>query len=155
MLSRPDRLKFASQINVQPPVPLIAPTKGWNTRDALDAMDPADAVTLDNWYPDASGVLVRNGFTPFASIISISTSILLADSSEAEYASGSPSAAVTGGAGVGAGIIVALLAHSANTITALTDSVGNTYSKVVNSHTHVDAEIWYNGSIASAIVGLA
>ena len=67
MLSSADRLKFASQNQVVPPVPLICPTKGWNTRDALDAMDPADAVQLDNWFPDASGVYIRNGFTPFAS----------------------------------------------------------------------------------------
>ena len=66
-LSPSDRAKFAQQNQVAPPVPLIAPVKGWNTRDALDAMDPADAVQLDNWYPDASGVLVRNGYIPFAS----------------------------------------------------------------------------------------
>ncbi len=67
MLSRSDRLKFASQNVVGPPVPVIAPVKGWNTRDALDAMDPADALQLDNWFPDASGVNVRNGFTLYVS----------------------------------------------------------------------------------------
>src|SRR6185312_15643555 len=66
MLSRADRLKLAAQNTVAPPIPLIAPVKGWNTRDALDAMDPQDAIQLDNFYPDASGVIVRNGFTPYA-----------------------------------------------------------------------------------------
>jgi hypothetical protein len=66
MLARADRIKLASQNIAQPLPPLIAPVKGWNTRDALDAMDPADAVLLDNWFPDAGGVVVRNGFTQYA-----------------------------------------------------------------------------------------
>lgn len=44
-----------------------APVKGWNARDELDAMDPLDAITLDNWFPDVTGVTVRSGFTQFAS----------------------------------------------------------------------------------------
>jgi hypothetical protein len=43
-----------------------APITGWNTRDALDEMPATDAVLLDNWYPDAQGVVVRNGFAPYA-----------------------------------------------------------------------------------------
>jgi hypothetical protein len=66
VLSRADRIKFASQNLAQPTPPLISPVKGWNTRDALDAMDPADAVLLDNWFPDAGGVIVRNGYTSYA-----------------------------------------------------------------------------------------
>lgn len=30
-------------------------------------MPATDAVLLDNWYPDAQGVVVRSGFTPYAS----------------------------------------------------------------------------------------
>ena len=37
-----------------------APVGGWNARDALEAMDPADAVQLDNWIP-ANGVVVGRG----------------------------------------------------------------------------------------------
>lgn len=48
------------------PISLPAPVKGWNTRDSLDDMDPLDAVLLDNWFPDAGGVSVRNGYIPFA-----------------------------------------------------------------------------------------
>jgi hypothetical protein len=79
MLSRADRQKFASQTNVAPPVPLICPTKGWNTRDALDAMDPADAIQLDNFFPDANGVVVRNGFVPYASGVGTSAVKTLAE----------------------------------------------------------------------------
>lgn len=37
------------------------PVKGWNTRDALDAMDTEDAILLDNWFPRESDVVTRNG----------------------------------------------------------------------------------------------
>ena len=43
------------------PIPLGAPLGGWNTRDPIEAMQPTDAVVLDNWYPDVAGVLVRKG----------------------------------------------------------------------------------------------
>ena len=66
MLSRMDRQKLASQNTAESSPPLVAPIKGWNTRDALDAMDPSDAVLLDNWFPDAGGCLVRNGYQPYA-----------------------------------------------------------------------------------------
>lgn len=38
-----------------------APVGGWNQRDALSAMDPADAITLDNWIPQRGGVQLRTG----------------------------------------------------------------------------------------------
>jgi hypothetical protein len=66
MLASADRLKLASQQVAEPLPPLVSPVKGWNARDALDAMDPADALTLDNWFPDAGGVITRNGFVQFA-----------------------------------------------------------------------------------------
>jgi hypothetical protein len=64
-LTRQQRMQIAAQ-SVVTPTSLPSPVKGWNTRDALDAMDPLDAVTLDNWYPDAGGVNVRNGSLSYA-----------------------------------------------------------------------------------------
>lgn len=49
------------------PTQLSSPIKGWNTRDALDAMDPLDAVTLENWFPSYNGCMIRNGYVPYAS----------------------------------------------------------------------------------------
>jgi len=43
------------------PVPVISPIKGWNTRDPFEAMDPQDAVLLDNLFPDYGGVVSRGG----------------------------------------------------------------------------------------------
>lgn len=64
-LSRQERLKLAAAAVAQPEsVP--APIKGWNARDALTAMDPLDAVQMDNFYPDVSGVNLRNGFVSYA-----------------------------------------------------------------------------------------
>lgn len=48
------------------PVSVPAPVTGWNTRDALDAMAPTDAVYLDNWFPTTGKVSVRKGYESFA-----------------------------------------------------------------------------------------
>lgn len=46
-----------------------APTGGWNTRDALEAMNatdtrfPIDAVKLDNWIAAPGGITLREGYT--------------------------------------------------------------------------------------------
>ena len=66
LLSRAQRLQIAQAPVAQTPPSVPAPFKGWNVRDALTAMDPMDAVQLDNWYPDASGVSLRNGYVVFA-----------------------------------------------------------------------------------------
>lgn len=42
---------------------ITAPVGGWNARDALSDMDPADAVILDNLFPTTSDVMLRKGFT--------------------------------------------------------------------------------------------
>lgn len=63
----PQRLQ-AGAAPFSDPIAIPPPAKGWNTRDQFDAMDPLDAVTLDNWYPDAGGVLVRNGYQQYCSV---------------------------------------------------------------------------------------
>jgi hypothetical protein len=45
---------------------LPAPVGGWNARDSLANMDPMDAVTLQNWWPNVSNVELRGGYTQFA-----------------------------------------------------------------------------------------
>lgn len=44
-----------------PKVP--APIGGWNSRDPLALMNPADAVSMTNLIPDVDGVSVRPGYT--------------------------------------------------------------------------------------------
>ena len=43
-----------------------APVGGWNSRDALGAMNEMDAVTLTNWFPGTSSCDLRNGYTQHA-----------------------------------------------------------------------------------------
>lgn len=43
-----------------------APVKGWVTRKALAAMDPAEAIVLNNWYPRPSYVEIRGGYASHA-----------------------------------------------------------------------------------------
>lgn len=52
--------------NKASPQSVPAPVGGWNTRDALDAMAPTDAVLLDNWFPTTGKVTVRRGYDPHA-----------------------------------------------------------------------------------------
>lgn len=44
-------------------VTIPAPTAGWNTRDPLDAMEPAYATKLVNIYPDQGYVRTRKGYS--------------------------------------------------------------------------------------------
>lgn len=45
---------------------LPAPVGGWNARDSLANMDPMDAVTLQNLWPNVSNVELRGGYTRYA-----------------------------------------------------------------------------------------
>lgn len=38
-----------------------APVRGWNARESIASMDPADAVILDNFFPMAADVMLRKG----------------------------------------------------------------------------------------------
>lgn len=49
---------------------LPSPTGGWNRRDNLADMAPLDAITMDNFFPDVSGVSLRRGNTLFADSLS-------------------------------------------------------------------------------------
>jgi hypothetical protein len=50
---------------------LPAPVGGWNTRDALDAMSPTDAVILDNWFPTTGKVTIRKGYEDHATGVGV------------------------------------------------------------------------------------
>lgn len=47
-------------------VNLPAPIGGWNARDSLAEMPVQDAVSLTNWFPTTSDVMVRAGYTKWA-----------------------------------------------------------------------------------------
>lgn len=45
---------------------LPSPIGGWNARDSVAAMAPTDAITLQNWFPTTSDVMVRKGYRDWA-----------------------------------------------------------------------------------------
>jgi hypothetical protein len=45
---------------------LPAPVGGWNARDSLANMEPTDAVVLENMFPTVSSVVLRGGYTKWA-----------------------------------------------------------------------------------------
>lgn len=49
------------------PIQLPAPVGGWNARDSLARMRGDEAVLLDNWFPQATDVVVRPGYDTAAS----------------------------------------------------------------------------------------
>jgi hypothetical protein len=64
---------------VSSPQSMPPPIGGWNARDQFDAMDPTDAVQLDNWFPDAGGVSVRRGFQSYATNVGSAAVATLAE----------------------------------------------------------------------------
>lgn len=78
ILTRQQRLQ-GGVIPPAQPQSIVAPVTGWNTRDALDAMDPTDAIDLNNWFPDAGGCIMRNGYASFATGVSSSAVKTLAE----------------------------------------------------------------------------
>ena len=47
-------------------VAIQSPTGGWDTRNALSDMPIENAVKLDNWFPSTDRVIMRRGFTEYA-----------------------------------------------------------------------------------------
>lgn len=45
---------------------ITAPIGGWNVRDALAVMKPTEAAYMENWWPTTVDVMVRKGFTNWA-----------------------------------------------------------------------------------------
>ena len=62
-------------------VTVAAPIGGWNARDALGAMDPLDAVTLQNFWPGTNSVILRSGYTKHATGLPAQVQTLMAYSS--------------------------------------------------------------------------
>lgn len=59
-------------------VSVAAPIGGWNARDALGAMNKLDAVQLTNMWPGTSDVIIRMGYSQYATGISGQVESLMA-----------------------------------------------------------------------------
>lgn len=54
-----------------------APIRGWNSRDPLSAMDPQDAVILENFIPTTGGVDMRHGWSEWCTGLGDSVETLM------------------------------------------------------------------------------
>lgn len=89
-----------------------APIGGLNARDALAAMPPNDAVTLDNFFPTTTTVNLRNGYTAWATGLPANVESLMpyqsATAGKLFAASGTAFYDVTSQGAVGAAVVSGL-----------------------------------------------
>lgn len=61
MLRQPVKSKRLGKQEIASSKTLVAPVKGWNTRDPEAAMAPGYAIYMDNWWPATGQVQIRQG----------------------------------------------------------------------------------------------
>ena len=97
---------------VSQPVSLPAPVGGWNARDSLTAMQPNEAVILENWYPATTECVLRNGYTKWATGITGQVETLMAysgaNTNKLFAIAGTSVYDVTAGGAVGAAVVTGL-----------------------------------------------
>ena len=132
---------------------LPAPTGGWNARDSLGDMDEKDAVSLINFFPRTTDVVLRNGHTQdttglpgqvesFIPYQGAATKKLFAASGTAIYN-------VTTGGAVGAAVVSGLTNARWESINVATS--GGNFAYAVNG---LDKPLLYDGTTWTAIDGL-
>lgn len=133
---------------------LAAPVGGWNARDAVAIMPPLDAVTMDNVWPTTSDVMLRKGFTEWATGLGGAVETILAYQSTTTQklfgvASGNIFDVTSAGA-VGAAVVSGLTNSRFQYVNV--SNAGGSYLIAVNGQ---DAPRLYNGSVwaTTAITG--
>lgn len=114
---------------------LPAPVGGWNAIDSLANMDELDAVLLQNFFPRATSVDLRNGYTQWATGFPSAVNSLISyngQSSKLFGCSGSSIYDATAGGAIGAAVVTGLT---------------NTQFQYVNISTPGGSYVWLcNGS---------
>lgn len=66
-LRRPAQLKQppGARRQISESISLPAPVGGWNARDPIAAMNPADAIQMENWFPTAEDIRLRKGYSEY------------------------------------------------------------------------------------------
>jgi len=130
---------------------LPAPVGGWNARDAVANMKESDAVVLDNFFPTASDVLVRKGYsnhmTGFAA--AVESLLVYATSSEKMFACAGTAIYAATAAGAVATAVVTGLTNSRWQHVNIT-TTGGSYMYTVNG---VDKPLLYDGTNWTPIDG--
>lgn len=122
-----------------------APIGGWNARDPLAAMDPKDAVILDNWLPRTADVISRRGYTNWATGLpsQVNTLMVYAGTSDSQMFAASSASIydVTSTGVVGAAVVTGLTSDKFQYVNMAT--AGGKYLWAVNGS---DAATMYDGS---------
>lgn len=91
------------------PTSLPAPVGGWNARDSLAEMAPTDAVYLTNWFPTPTDVVLRDGYSVFATGLGAQVETVMAyaggTTNKLFAAAGGNIYDVTSGGAVGAAVV--------------------------------------------------
>jgi len=134
---------------------LAAPVGGWNARDAVAAMPELDAVIMDNVWPTTSDVMLRKGYTEWATGIPTQVQTLISYQSttadELFAAAGTEIYDVTTQGAVGAAVVTGM-SNAQWQYTNISNTAGN-WLIAVNG---ADTPRLYNGATWSttAITGV-
>jgi hypothetical protein len=131
-----------------------APVKGWNARDSVASMKPDEASYLDNWFPTAADVALRNGSDDHVTGISGQVESLMAynapDGTQTLFAAaGTVFHNVTSAGAVGAAVVTGLT-NARWQHENFTNSSGVSYLCCFNG---VDSPRYWNGSAWITITG--
>jgi hypothetical protein len=140
-----------------------APVKGWNARDPIAAMKPDEAITLENWYPSASDLMLRKGVSDHVTGISGQVESLMAYNTPAGtqtlFAAAGASFYNASSAGAVGAAVVSGLTNSRWQHLNYTNSSGTSYLccfNGVDSPRYWDNSSWITitGASTPAITGL-
>lgn len=134
---------------------LAAPIKGWNARDAVANMDPLFALIMDNAWPTTSDVMLRKGYTAWATGLPTQVETLLVYNSPTASEMFAVCAGgvydVTSAGAVGAAVVSGLVNSRLQHVNM--SNAGGNYLVAVNGE---DAPLLYDGATWSntAITGV-
>ena len=130
---------------VSQPISVPAPVGGWNARDSLTAMQPNEAVILENWFPATTECTLRNGYTKWSTGITGQVETIMAYSganSDKLFAiAGGKVYDCTSGGAVGAAVVSGLTNSRWGYCNIAT--TGGNFLSMANG---VDAPRLYNGT---------
>lgn len=131
---------------------LPAAVGGWNARDPLAAMDPRDAIVMDNWFPGTAEISVRKGSAEHVTGIGAQVESLMpynsASASTLFAAAGTAFYNVTSAGAVGAAVVSSLT--NARWYHVNMRTAGGVYLYAANG---VDAPRLWDGSSWVAVTG--
>ena len=133
-----------------------APVKGWNARDPIADLEPDEAITLENFYPSASDVMLRKGINDHVTGISGQVETLMPynkpDGTQTLFgAAGTAFYDVTSAGAVGAAVVSSLTNARWQHIN-FTNSSGTSYLCGFNG---VDSPRYWDGSSWLTITGVS